>query len=284
MHVSIGQRLETRTFTNFLKIPIQLLRSVNIRLLIYLDDILVLDGTLNITLKARNTVIYIFQSLGFHNKSKKLCEYEYLKTTIDWSLARYNGGIDNWNSNEQREINLHNKPRSDFTISCSNGERLENSMSGVFVQRASAHYKNQRKTFNNKNVNHESRQNGKTKRDSYLVRLWKTSFSCSKNDEYQKPQIVINRKCQLHQNTSPIPKILLPTSNLVRYRNPMETMAKNFMRICLTLSFPWKLDLFKSQTRQELQDIEIGSTLSGSKCPPITMETPSTICSPNSPW
>ena len=40
------------------------------RLLIYLDDILGLDGTLNITLKARNTVIYIFQSLGFHNKSK----------------------------------------------------------------------------------------------------------------------------------------------------------------------------------------------------------------------
>ena len=158
------------------------------------------------------------------------------------------------------------------------------SIARVFIQRASAHYKNQRKTFNNKNVNHESRQNGKTKRDSYLVRLWKTSFSCSKNDEYQKPQIVINRKCQLHQNTSPIPKILLPTSNLVRYRNPMETMAKNFMRICLTLSFPWKLDLFKSQTRQELQDIEIGSTLSGSKCPPITMETPSTICSPNSPW
>lgn len=68
--LSFGQRLGTRTFTKFLKIPIQLLRSVNIRLLIYLDDILVLDGTLNITLKARNTVICIFQSLGFHNKSK----------------------------------------------------------------------------------------------------------------------------------------------------------------------------------------------------------------------
>jgi len=50
-----------RIFTTLLKVPIQLLRRLEIRLVIYLDDILILGETLEIILQARDTVIYLYK-------------------------------------------------------------------------------------------------------------------------------------------------------------------------------------------------------------------------------
>ena len=54
-----------RIFSKLLKIPIALLRRLNVRLIIYLDDCLLLGATVQETLMARDTLIYVLQHLGF---------------------------------------------------------------------------------------------------------------------------------------------------------------------------------------------------------------------------
>ena len=54
------ERKSVRIYMSLLwVIPIQVLRRMKVRLTFYLDDILVLKQTLNIILKARDTIIYI---------------------------------------------------------------------------------------------------------------------------------------------------------------------------------------------------------------------------------
>ena len=48
-----------------LKIPVALLRRLNVRLIIYLDDCLLLGATVQETLMARDNLIYVLQHLGF---------------------------------------------------------------------------------------------------------------------------------------------------------------------------------------------------------------------------
>ena len=56
-----------RVFTKLLKIPISLLKKINIRIraVIYLDDILILSHTVREAHMTRDTVIYLLQNLGF---------------------------------------------------------------------------------------------------------------------------------------------------------------------------------------------------------------------------
>ena len=53
-----------RILTKLLKVPIALLRQVNIRIIIYLDDMLLIGSTLPEILMARDTLIFLLQHLG----------------------------------------------------------------------------------------------------------------------------------------------------------------------------------------------------------------------------
>ena len=58
-------------FTKLLKIPISLLRKINIRVIIYLDDMLILSHTIREAHMRRDTVIYLLHNLGFIINVKK---------------------------------------------------------------------------------------------------------------------------------------------------------------------------------------------------------------------
>ena len=59
-----------RIFSKPFKVPIALLRQLNIRLVIYLDDILLMGRTEEV-LMSRDTLIFLLQHLGFVIKLKK---------------------------------------------------------------------------------------------------------------------------------------------------------------------------------------------------------------------
>ena len=54
-----------RIFTKLIKIPITLVRRLNVRLIIYLDDILVMGSSLEEIMMSRDTLIFVLQNLGF---------------------------------------------------------------------------------------------------------------------------------------------------------------------------------------------------------------------------
>ena len=58
-------------FTKLLKVPISLLRNLNVRIIIYLDDMLLMASSLEDLLMARDTLIFIIQHLGFLINIKK---------------------------------------------------------------------------------------------------------------------------------------------------------------------------------------------------------------------
>ena len=77
-----------RVFTKILKVPISLLRRLNIRVLIYLDDMLLMSQSIERLLVARDTVIFLLQHLGFVINFKKsvmetLQTIEYLGLVIN---------------------------------------------------------------------------------------------------------------------------------------------------------------------------------------------------------
>ena len=65
-----------RIFTKLLKIPIEkinisLLRTINIRVIIYLDDMLLLSHTVREAYMNRDTIIYLLRNLAFIINIKK---------------------------------------------------------------------------------------------------------------------------------------------------------------------------------------------------------------------
>ena len=58
-------------FTKILKVPIALLRRLNIKVIIYLDDMIMMASSIEALLTARDTVIYLLQHLGFIINLKK---------------------------------------------------------------------------------------------------------------------------------------------------------------------------------------------------------------------
>ena len=54
-----------RIFTKLMKIPIALMRRLNVRLIIYLDDMLLMGSSLEEIMMARDTLIFILLHLGF---------------------------------------------------------------------------------------------------------------------------------------------------------------------------------------------------------------------------
>ena len=75
-------------FTKLLKIPISLPRKINIRVIIYLDDMLILSHAIREAHMSQDTVIYLLQNLGFIVNVKKSIlppcqEIEFLGMEID---------------------------------------------------------------------------------------------------------------------------------------------------------------------------------------------------------
>ena len=60
-----GLACAPRIFTKLLKVPIALLRRLNMRIVIYLDDILIFGRSIKQAMQARDTLIFLFQKLGF---------------------------------------------------------------------------------------------------------------------------------------------------------------------------------------------------------------------------
>ena len=60
-----------RIFTKLLKIPIAILRRIKIRVIVYLDDMLLMSQTIESLEMARNTLIFLLQELGFTINLKK---------------------------------------------------------------------------------------------------------------------------------------------------------------------------------------------------------------------
>ena len=60
-----------RIFTKLLKIPVSVLRRLNILIIIYMDDMSLIGHTIGETLMARDTVILLLQQLGFVLNLKK---------------------------------------------------------------------------------------------------------------------------------------------------------------------------------------------------------------------
>ena len=71
-----------------MKIPISILRRINIRLVIFLDDLLIFGSSMEEILMARDTVIYLLEGLGFVINYKKsvitpTTSLEYLGIIVD---------------------------------------------------------------------------------------------------------------------------------------------------------------------------------------------------------
>ena len=77
-----------RLFTKLMKVPMTILRRLNICLIVYLDDILIMGASMEEILMARDTVIYLLEALGFViNWAKSVLEpakvMEFLGIVID---------------------------------------------------------------------------------------------------------------------------------------------------------------------------------------------------------
>ena len=83
-----GLRPAPRILTKSIKIPVLVLRQLNIPIIICLDDMLLIDHTIEEPLMARDTVIFLLQQLGFVLNLKKseltpTQRIEFLGVTID---------------------------------------------------------------------------------------------------------------------------------------------------------------------------------------------------------
>ena len=69
--LAFGLGLAPRIFTKLLKVPISILRRLNIRLIIYLDALLLMGSNYHEICLARNTAIFLFHQLGLMINWKK---------------------------------------------------------------------------------------------------------------------------------------------------------------------------------------------------------------------
>ena len=70
-----GLRPAPRIFTKLLKVPVSVLRRLMIRVIIYLDDLLILENGMKEILMARDSVIFLLQHLDVVINLKK-CVYK----------------------------------------------------------------------------------------------------------------------------------------------------------------------------------------------------------------
>ena len=104
-----GLGLAQRIFSKLLKVPIALLRRLNIRLMVCLDDILLMGRTLEEILTSRDTLIFLFKHLSFCHKSEKISS----ETTATNRYPRHEFGT---NRGKDRKGNFK-MPESPFSPS-----------------------------------------------------------------------------------------------------------------------------------------------------------------------
>ena len=66
-----GHGPASRLFTKLKKVPVSILHKLCLRIIVYLDDFLILGETLEEAILSRDTVIYLLQNLGFVIDLKK---------------------------------------------------------------------------------------------------------------------------------------------------------------------------------------------------------------------
>ena len=71
LYLYFGLGPATLIFTKLLKILIALLRRIDVRIIIFLDDMLVMTQTLKGILQAKETLVFLLQNLGFVINFKK---------------------------------------------------------------------------------------------------------------------------------------------------------------------------------------------------------------------
>ena len=89
-------------FTKLMKIPISLFRRINIRVIVFLDDMLLMSQTIELIEMARDTTTFLLQNLGFVVNQKKsqmtpVKQIEFLGITVDsetMTLALPQGKVD----------------------------------------------------------------------------------------------------------------------------------------------------------------------------------------------
>ena len=75
MTMFFGMGPAPRCFTKLMKVPMAMLRKLQIRTMIYIDDIIILAQQERDTLMARDTILYILESLGLTvNYAKSILE------------------------------------------------------------------------------------------------------------------------------------------------------------------------------------------------------------------
>ena len=85
LYVGLGPAL--RIFTKLLKIPMSMLKKINIRIVIYLANMVIMGQTMEKIIMSRDAVIFFLQHLGFVlNLEKSILnpvqEIEFLRVTI----------------------------------------------------------------------------------------------------------------------------------------------------------------------------------------------------------
>ena len=65
MCLALGLGPAPRIFTKLMKVPVAVLRRLSIRLIIYLDDILLMGDSLEAIEMARDTILFLMGHLGF---------------------------------------------------------------------------------------------------------------------------------------------------------------------------------------------------------------------------
>ena len=71
LFLCFGLGSASRIFTKLLKAPMTILRRANIKIIIYLDNMLLIDHSLEEIVMSRDTVIFLLQHLGFVINWKK---------------------------------------------------------------------------------------------------------------------------------------------------------------------------------------------------------------------
>ena len=89
-----GLRPAPRIFTKLLKVPISLLRRLQIKVIIYIDDILIVARSKEEAIFSSDTTIFILENLGFTiNLEKSVLtpcqQMEYLGVLIDSSSMTF---------------------------------------------------------------------------------------------------------------------------------------------------------------------------------------------------
>ncbi|KAK3101403.1 hypothetical protein FSP39_003322 [Pinctada imbricata] len=86
-----GIALAPRVFTKLMKVPMAILRRLGIRLIVYLDDILIMNQSLAELQSDLSTAVYLLRGLGFIINAKKICFHPYESNRI----SRFYGSFGN---------------------------------------------------------------------------------------------------------------------------------------------------------------------------------------------